>query len=127
MNQHLVRLSIADIDAKTIANSLVHGVRDNLEIFVPTYISILATGSSGVTGDPTISVGTNSPNFDNWLAGASMVLDPAPFQRGFVPAVAAPPLISGEAVYVRVSTAATGTTLIFEVHILGFYTNNYAP
>jgi hypothetical protein len=109
---------VTGIDAKVVGNTalLISEPDSSVRHFV-VLANIGGQTLAGVTSGPTVSLGTNSPNFDNIMA-ATVV--PASLTGSvFVQPLNTNPLVqNGAVVNLRVSVAANATAYIIRAHLL---------
>lgn len=109
------------VNGKTVGNTLMF-TSDASKRFIPTGVNVSLLNVSGLALVATLSVGTNSTNYNN--VSASTLLTGLSTQTQ----VLALPLIgnlnsipAGSAVYVRVSIGSTATTYDLNVSLTGYY------
>jgi len=117
----------ATVDARTVGNTKILTIPSTTFRFVPLGAHVEVTSLTGtVILQPTLSVGTNSPNYNNLFTATGLV--------GLLSAVgltsnnalnlanAISPLAGGTDVYARVSIGATGPTVyVVRIDIMGYY------
>lgn len=125
LGRQVVFKSGVNVNGKAVGNTLIFTLPPSPLYFYPTGISIRQVNVSGAGTNPSIQIGTNSPNYNNIATTSllSTVLGLLDVNNG-VPIMGtfSPPLAGGSAIYVRVAGAAllyTNFTVKFD--ILGYY------
>jgi hypothetical protein len=111
----------ANIDGKIVGNTLLADTSpsDIAQIFVPTHVIILTRDVDTVSIPPTVSVGSNSPTYNNYLPATLLsVLTTWPRSSILKVADNAPGIFAGGTVNVRVSIGATATAWRFNVYLV---------
>ena len=118
---NLYSLTLTGLDM-TVTGATKIGTTDANNRFMPLFGCIILTSISGFTSVPRISVGTNSPNYDNGIGNTTLIsLNQAnAFLRTDFPNLNKT-VPAGTDVYVNVVTATVATTYISTITILGFY------
>lgn len=119
-----VKKSTVTIDAKTTGAKLLYTLESSSLNFYPTQVVPRNSNISGVTTGPTISIGTNSTNFNNIASSGllSTLLSTlsagsgVPQQTSFSPALA-----GGTQIFADVTIGALATSYSVKYDILGFY------
>lgn len=113
---------VRNIDAKIAGNSLIAHVPQSKGPFFVEFVAARLAAISTLTTVPTVSVGTNNPNYDNLVAATPMT------GINVVNNLARPSLVAKSGivpadtdVYVRVSIGAVATTYTIDVSIIGFF------
>lgn len=100
-------------------------IEDSEKNYYPAQVQIILDTVSGLTTAPTISVGTNSPNYDNILSALSLdgLLSSAGtyIARAIGVTSTANAIGNGADIKARISVAATATTYDVRVHIFGVH------
>lgn len=92
---------------------------DAAQNLFPTHILIAARDVDSVVTPPTVSVGTNSPNFDNLLPATLMSgITTWPRHAIFAVPVNAQTFVTGTTVFARVSVVANAVAWRFNVYLL---------
>lgn len=111
------------IDGKTVGNTLIHTLEESTLNFYPTQVIVRAVNISGAAVKPTITVGTNSPNYDNIASGN--VLNSITSLLGITTqpqtVSTSPALSAGTQIYVRVTGVPVATNYTFKVDVAGYY------
>lgn len=108
-----------DIDAKVIA-AISLGKNFSNKIFIPFWGGVAIKNRSGSGAGPTISLGKNATAYDDMAAAAALTglnqgnLAPIQFRTQY------PFLLPNAETFINVSVAATFTTYVIQVSILGF-------
>lgn len=119
MNLYSVTLTGLDL-TQTGATKI--GTTDANNRFVPLFAHIELTAVTGFTSVPSVSVGTNSPNYDNGIPITTLTNMNTVNQMVMQQYANLKKSVSaGTDVYVNVTTAAIATTYIGRITILGFY------
>lgn len=109
------------VNGKVVGNTLIF-TTDSTKRFVPTGLYVTVTNTSGLSLVATVSVGTNSPNYNNICAAALLTGLDTNNEILQLPLLGNLNSIApGSAVYARVSIASTATTYDLNVAITGFY------
>lgn len=109
------------VDGKTVGNTLIF-TTDAVKTFVPVSINVTITAVSGLSLVSTVSVGTNSPNYNNICGAALLTGLDSNNETIQIPLIANLNAISaGSQVYARVSIGSIATTYDLNVAIAGFY------
>lgn len=109
------------VDGKTVGNTLIF-TTDAVKTFVPVSINVTITSVSGLSLVSTVSVGTNSPNYNNICAAALLTGLDSNKETLQLPLIGNLSAIApSTAVYTRVSIGSTATTYDLNVAIAGFY------
>jgi hypothetical protein len=106
-----------NIDGKTIADTtLVKGVSE----FIPSKIHFVCKTVTGFVSAPTVSVGTNSPNFNNIVTAAALT-GLSTIDLVLPGILAGLPVIVriNDTIKARVSIVGVATTLTFDVFVEG--------
>lgn len=91
------------------------------ERLVLTSVIVRATTAAGVTGAVSLSIGANSPDYEDFLPSTSMLLDAlGDYYLGF-PAGVKSSYPEGINIRYNIQTAATGTTLILAIELYGYF------
>lgn len=114
-------LAKGNIDGKVQGNTTLGRVPAGRR-FYPTAVAVEVQSLSGFGAPPTVSMGTNSPNFDNIQPATAL----AGFNQQFLfnrleLTQTRLSIASGLDVVVRVSVAANATTYILRVAAEGYY------
>ena len=111
------------IDGKTTGNTAIYTLEESALNFYPTQIIVRAVNITNAVIKPTISVGTNSPNYDNIATGS--LLNTVTSLLGITTqpqsVSTSPALAGGTQIYARTSLAATASTYTFKIDIAGYY------
>lgn len=117
-------LTATGIDGKTLGSTLIQTTAPGLR-FVPTVINMELTTVSGFVSAPSVSIGTNSTDYNNLLSITSLsFVDTAnEFVVYNIEDVVASPfsIAASTGIYLKVTTAAVGTTYTMRATVLGFY------
>lgn len=107
-------------------NTKVYTTPASALTFYPTMVLFKPVNISGVLIRPTVSVGSNSPNYDN-ISSASLlntILSTIGATGGSPQLVSTTyPISGGTDIYARVTTAGSATSYTFTVYLIGFYDN----
>ena len=111
------------VDGKTAGNTSIYTLEPSNLNFYPTQIIVRAVNIDTAIIKPTISIGTNSPNYDNIATGS--LLNTVTSLLGITTqpqsVSTSPALAAGSQIYARVSLAATAAAYTFKVDIAGYY------
>ncbi len=121
-NHSLLYVStLTGIDGKTTGSTEIDTTSASLR-FVPMFIQIEPTTATAVVVPSSISIGTNSPNYNDILAITALTgLTSSNIMLQLTPAALSSSLAASTGVFVKVTTGATATTFTLRVSILGFY------
>ena len=109
------------IDAKVTGDSFFYKTEDNGKNFYPTLLSTGSTDRTGSGSNPTVSLGTNGPNYDD-IAPSLQISG-----VGITPYAAAglsPWIPPNTEIRINVQAASTFTTHEVRVTLWGFYDEN---
>ena len=115
----LVRTVKQSIDCKSTGSTLLYipPVPQNLYL---DQLRIVATIINTVTVSPTITIGNNSPNYDNLIGATSLTsLTGVGMVMRLAPAPTYTYVGGGVGLYLKVTTAATATSFTIDCHIKG--------
>ncbi len=119
-----------NIDGKSVADTTIAdvGSADASGVLAYTHVLIVTRTLTSVTSAPTVSVGSNSPNYDNLLPATALtaLTGTAPklmVVKALDNAVPSNPTTLGFPVKCRVSVGASATAWTFNVFILGLHLN----
>lgn len=119
----VIKKSMATVDGKSVGNTLVYTLEDSSLNFYPTQVIVRAVNVSGAVVKPTISVGTNSPNYDNIASGN--ILNSITSLVGITTqpqtVSTSPALPGGTQIYARVTGLPVATSYTFKVDVAGYY------
>ena len=111
------------VDGKTAKSTLIYTLEPVPLSFFPAQIILRTVSVLGASLKPTISVGTNSPDYDNIASGS--LLNSVTNLLGITSApqnvTTSPQLVGGTPIYIKVSTGAIATSYTFKVDIAGYY------
>lgn len=115
------RSSIID-GTTTGATKLATVNNPNFSSYCPTGILFYLAGSNTLTGQPTVSIGTNSPNYDNILSATLLTLT-ATRKYTYIPIVATTSSISAAStdIFINVQIASSALGYSFQSQILGTF------
>lgn len=109
------------IDAKTAASTLVYTTDSDRRLYLRAVRATITNASGGLTV-ASISIGTNSPLYDNILPIAPLTgLLTTNKMLNLTLLAAIDSVAPSTGIYVKVTTPATGTTLDFVVDLIGDY------
>ena len=117
----------ANVDGKSVANTTIYTMPSTSFRFVPLGAHVEVTSVSGTVGVmPTVSMGTNSPNYNNLFTGSALnsLLTTLGVTQTNALAIASTvnPITGDTALTARISVAATlFTTYSFRIDVLGYY------
>src|SRR3990172_4451377 len=112
--------TVANIDAKVVGDTTVFTTAPSFGRFYPVLVRIVLSAVSGLVTAPTVSVGTNSPNFNNIMGATPMTtLTAANDFFAFLLSSVAPSVAASTAIKCRVSAGATATTYTIAAHVIG--------
>jgi len=119
------------INGKTIANTSIFNVESGTQKFIPTsfHFETVSYTAGTLNTPPTLSVGTNSPNYDNLLKTTDLstllgnVLSFVGMVQGknVTEANSVPALAPGSTIYCRVSVVTGANAYTFRVDTQGYY------
>lgn len=114
-------LSALSINAKNVGNTKLGTTLNGVSVFVVLDALTVVNNASGATVGPTVSIGTNSPNFDN-IVPATTLTGLTPGALKLLPLAQASVIPAGTDVFLRVSNGATATGA-FNIagHAIGIY------
>lgn len=111
----------AAVNGKTIGNTLIF-TTDSVKRFVPTGVYVNVVSVVGLSLVATLSVGTNSPNYNNICAAAILTGLDSNNETIQLPLTGNLNSVApGSQVYARVSIGSTATTYDLNTAIAGFY------
>jgi len=113
-------LVLKGVNAKATGNTLIAVTDANMRFAVISTNYAAATLTGAATG-PTFSIGTNSTTFDN--IRASSVWSPTTVNKklGQAPASTTISVAPGTSIFLRITSAATSTTMTMDVIVSGVY------
>lgn len=108
---------------KSTGATAIQTSENGTQRFMPLQVIIECTAASAIVGAATISVGTNASSYNNLLAATALTgVTAANNMLGFnLPLVATSSVAANTAINVNVTIAATGTSQVARVDILGYY------
>lgn len=113
------RLGVVNGDQAT-NYSRSFGEDDRQFNFYPFLIHISVDDASGIVQVPILSIGTNSPNFDNVLSATTLTgLSALRVQSVYLPNIGGAVVNYGGSVFANVTGVAIGTTLLLTVSVIG--------
>ncbi|MCK5602402.1 hypothetical protein KAR91_11045 [Candidatus Pacearchaeota archaeon] len=118
-NTHYEKLTI---DGTALASTLIKTTRDDGKLFVPQQVFAVLRTVSGFTSVPSLSLGTNSTDYDNICAiGAMTTVDAADELIPYAILAPVQAVAANTGIYVKITTAAVATTYDIDVIVMGFY------
>jgi hypothetical protein len=122
----VVKKGLSTVNGLIAGNTLVYTLENTTGMtFVPLFIHVEAINMSGVITPPTVSVGTNAPNYNNILNLTAMdsILNTTGLIKTYnvSSAIGVPSIPPGTAIYTRVGGLAIATTYAFRIDIIGYY------
>jgi len=115
-------IASVNVNALSVANTLLYTVPLG-KTFEPWATIIRPITLDTPSGTPTFAVGSNSTAYDNLISATALdVSTTAKFARvSHLPTsiAAGVPYVAGDAIYCRVSSAASGTTYMVTVDLFG--------
>lgn len=118
-----IRFQSFDINGKSVANTFLAAAYNVAgKPFFPKNVLFYVKNSTLLTVGPTISLGTNSPSYNNILAAG--VLGATQANKMLIQPIAdlqVDAVQPGEQMYLRVSVAALATAFTFDAYVEGFY------
>lgn len=108
---------------KSTGATAIQTSENGTQRFMPLQVIIECTAASAIVGAATISVGTNASSYNNLLAATALTgVTAANNMLGFnLPLVATSSVAANTAINVNVTLAATGTSQVARVDVLGYY------
>jgi hypothetical protein len=122
----VIKKSTVVVNGKATGLTKIYTTEASTLKFYPTGVVIRATNISGVTTQPTASVGTNSTAYNNIVTGSLLntLLNTLSVGSGSPqPASISTPIPGNTDIYVNVTIAAIATNYSYTVEIIGFYDN----
>lgn len=117
---NIVTFTLTGVDATATGATLIDTTESGR--FVPIFINLEATNVVGFTSVPSVSIGSNSPNFDDLLAITALT------DVDTTNETTSPPLVSpyishpsSTGLSINVTTAAVATTYTLRVTLVGIY------
>lgn len=90
--------------------------------FKPLLIQVDVVSATGIISVPAISIGTNSPSYNNILAATTLTgLTMAGAHSIFLPTAGSMEAMYGEGIYANVTSVAVGTELTLAVDLIGAF------
>lgn len=121
----VVKTSNVTINGLATGNTKIFTIEPSNLKFYPVMVIFRAINISGTVTPPTVSIGTNSTNYNNITTSSllSTLLNTIGATNGAPGMVTTSPALSGNTdVYAKVSIAAIGATVYqFQVDIIGYY------
>lgn len=114
-------LTVSGIDGTALGATSI-GTTAPVTRFVPLFVNLETTSTTGFVTVASISVGTNSTSFDNLLAITPMTGVIANNITIQLPVTALSSSVAASTgISVKVTTAAVATTYVLRASIIGFY------
>lgn len=113
-------ITFKNINTKVAGPTLLGTIPVTNKIFVPFWAGVQIETITGLTTPPTLSIGTNNPAYDNFVAATALTgllqgrIAPVAFRAQY------PILTAGMSVYANVSIAAVATTYTITMTVLGY-------
>lgn len=113
---------VKNVDGKTAASTLIFTTDNGAKRFHPIMIRVVVSSAITITVVPTVSVGANSPDYNDIL-GATVLTSLTAVNKmsNFDIAIAANSVAANTGVYVKVTGIATATTCNIDVAVFGDY------
>lgn len=111
---------VQNVDGKTIGNTSMFDSVSTGWYFL--WASFWSNNAGGVVTPPTVSIGTNSPNFNDIMPAASLTGLTGSNLTLTIPIITAAirsPFAAGTTITLRVSVAATATSFNFDTVLVG--------
>lgn len=113
---------VTGINGTAVADTTIATTAAGLGRFYPFGVRFVLTSVNTLTVSPTVSVGTNSPNFNNIIPATTLTtLVTANDYLPILLVAVAPSVAASTAIKCRVSVGATAVTYTFAVHLVGDY------
>ena len=125
-NRTFVLKSAVEINGLVVAKTKIMTIPPSVLNFYPTMVLFKPSTISGVLIRPTVSVGSNSPNYDNIATGSLLnTILSTLGANGSSPQLASTsyPTPGNTDIYANVSIAGSATTYKFFIYLVGFYDN----
>lgn len=114
-------IQVSNVDGTVGASSTI-GTTEGSGRFVPLYVNVQLQSVTGFAVTASISIGTNSTDFNNILPITALTSVDTANEILNVPLVAVISSIAAStAISVKVTTAATATTYIMRISLVGWY------
>lgn len=114
-------IQVSSVDGKTAASTTI-GTTEAGGRFVPLYANIQLQSTTGFAVVASLSIGTNSTNFDNILPITALTSVSSANLMINVPLVAVISSVApSTAISVKITTPATATTYVLRVTLVGWY------
>lgn len=124
LTRELVKVSSVTVNGKNTGTTTIYTLEGSGSLnFYPTQVVLRAVSITGAAIKPTLSIGTNSSNYDNIASGS--MLNTVTSLLGITSqpqnVATSPALPSGTDIKVNVTIGATATAYTFKIDILGYY------
>jgi hypothetical protein len=120
--KELRMISVTGVSATAIAATQIGTTENGTQSFHPLYVVFVMNAASSLTIAGAASVGTNSSTYNNVIAITTLTGLTTIGQMLPVPIVTAIGKIAANtAIFVNVTTGATGTSGTIDIHVIGFY------
>jgi hypothetical protein len=121
INGKLFTYISSTINFKTVGDNTIFTTEFGLP-FVTVMLNILCDSATAANGDGSFNLGTNSPNFDNWISGGSLAITNPDNYISFVTDISQSAVFAASTpVVFRVSMGDSGTSLTGRAIITGYY------
>lgn len=119
----LVKLTKVNIDAKSIAATLIFTTKDSAERFYPLFVLIKVSSASSISLVPVASLGTNASSYNNIVTaitftGLTSLNSMIKNDLGTSMISSVPPNTD---IYMNITNGATATTMLIDVTLIGYY------
>lgn len=107
----LIGYNDTNVNLKNTGATLLFTQPNTQSSYFPFRIRVFSGNVSGITGAPTISIGTNASSYNNILAATALTgLTTAGTYIDYAPTYPLAPIAFNTSVFVNVTIGATGTT-----------------
>lgn len=117
----LLRKSYLGQDAKTTGTKTIFTTAADQGQFVVVMFIVEVASATAISAGGTVSLGTNSTNYDNIFTGAGVQPTAAKACTCRVPGASQVTVDASTALIANLSVAATGTSGTYNYHVIGFY------
>lgn len=115
----LVSFTATNVDGKTVGNTSLGTVASG-ETFLPIFFTLTVVSATGSGTGASVGAGTNSPSYQN-ITSSSLFVSANVGLSNSLKITGSIVVPSSSAIFLRVTTAATYTTYVFNYSLIGYY------